>query len=293
MKILCLISLYLLIAVRAFAFEYEVAMCCIFQNEERFLKEWIDYHLLIGVQHFYMYDNDSIDNPRNVLDPYIEAGIVDYIPWNRGYNTSGEWWRVQVDAYIDAVERARNVTKWLCIIDTDEFIVPIKDINIHKFLKDFESYGGVCLNWLCFGTSNIKRIPKGRWMTEMLLRRSFITYINNRIVKSIVQPEHVDSHRSFFPHICAYHDGYYQVNANKVPFEGESTDVCVDRIRIHHYWCRDLDFMYQVKIPRYIRWYGEQKREYTLEQESQMNKKFDDSILKVIKKNKSSKKKKN
>lgn len=35
------------------------ALCCIAKDEDLFLKEWIAYHALIGVEHFYIYDNVS------------------------------------------------------------------------------------------------------------------------------------------------------------------------------------------------------------------------------------------
>ena len=41
---------------------YNVSACAIFQNEAPYLKEWIEYHRLIGVEHFYLYNNGSTDN---------------------------------------------------------------------------------------------------------------------------------------------------------------------------------------------------------------------------------------
>lgn len=281
MQILLIFS-FLLSTLNVFAYKYEISMCCITQNEDRFLKEWIDYHMLIGVEHFYIYDNLSTDNTVKILEPYVKNNIVEYFLWDRNYNNPEGWWKVQCDAYIDSVERAKNVSKWLCIVDTDEFIVPIQDDNLNKFLKDFDSYGGVCLNWVCFGTSGVNRIPSQSWMITNLLQRAKLDYPMNRIVKSIVRPERVNAKFSFFPHICSYHNNYYHVNANKEQFQGETTDICIDRIRIHHYWCRDIEFMFQVKIPRYIRWYGEQKRSEVQQLSCDMNECFDDVILKVI-----------
>lgn len=269
-------------AFNAFAYKYDISMCCITQNEDRFLKEWIDYHRLVGVEHFYIYDNLSADQTREILDPYVVLGIVDYFFWDRNYETPREWWRVQCDAYTDALERAKKESKWLCIIDTDEFIVPIQDLTLNHFLKDFESFGGVCLNWVCFGTSGISKIPAGSWMTTSLLHRAKLSYNMNRVVKSIVRPERVNPHLSYFPHICSYYDGFFQVNANKIPFQGETTDICIDRIRLHHYWCRDIHFLTEVKIPRHVRWYGEKRRAEVWQEANQMNACFDDSILKII-----------
>ncbi len=271
-------------AVKTYTYQYEVSACCIFQNEARFLKEWIDYHRLIGVEHFYMYDNQSTDWSREVLEPYIQAGIVEYIPWDRGYNTGGEWWSVQREAYIDALKRALTISKWVCIIDTDEFIVPIKDENLKAFLDDFEPYGGVCLNWVFYGTSGVERVPDDEWMVSSLLYRAKLTYPSHHTVKSIVRPERVDLLKSYFPHICAYKEPFYHVNADKKKFRTaeSSTDVCIDRIRLHHYWGRDKEFLLQDKCPRYVRWYGPEKAMRVINEEMQMNAEYDPIILDVI-----------
>ena len=32
--------------------KYEVSICAIFKNEAPFLKEWLDYHIIIGLEQF-------------------------------------------------------------------------------------------------------------------------------------------------------------------------------------------------------------------------------------------------
>ena len=36
--------------------KHQLSICAIFKNEAKFLKEWIEYHRLVGVDHFYLYD---------------------------------------------------------------------------------------------------------------------------------------------------------------------------------------------------------------------------------------------
>lgn len=57
--------------------KYKIALCLIFKNEAPFLKEWLDYHLTIGVDHFYLYNNNSDDNYLDVLNTYIGT-VVKY-----------------------------------------------------------------------------------------------------------------------------------------------------------------------------------------------------------------------
>ena len=61
-------------------FPHDLAIAAILKDEGRYLKEWLDYHLAAGVDHFYLYDNDSTVNQAEVVKPYVEAGLVDYIP---------------------------------------------------------------------------------------------------------------------------------------------------------------------------------------------------------------------
>ena len=97
-------------------FLYDLSIVAILKNEGPYLKEWLDYHLLAGVDHFYLYDNDSPDNQVEVAAPYVEAGLVDYI------SLSGK--AMQYSAYNDAVKHFRFQSRYMAFIDIDEFIFP-------------------------------------------------------------------------------------------------------------------------------------------------------------------------
>ncbi len=40
-------------------FEDFLSVVCIAKDEARYIKEWVDFHLLIGIDRIYVYDNDS------------------------------------------------------------------------------------------------------------------------------------------------------------------------------------------------------------------------------------------
>ena len=44
-----------------------LAVCAIAKNEGAYFAEWIEWHLSQGVEKFYIYDNESTDNTREVL----------------------------------------------------------------------------------------------------------------------------------------------------------------------------------------------------------------------------------
>ena len=125
--------------------KYNVSICVIFKNEAVYLKEWIEFHRIVGVEHFYMYNNNSSDNYSDVLQPYITSGLVTLIEWN--YNQK------QMEAYKDCIVKYAVETKWLGFIDIDEFVVPKSTNNIYDFLKGFENRGSVNIYWRLYGTS--------------------------------------------------------------------------------------------------------------------------------------------
>ncbi len=50
------------------AYQYDLVLCSIFQNEAAWLREWLEFHLLVGVQHALLYNNHSTDAYGEVVD---------------------------------------------------------------------------------------------------------------------------------------------------------------------------------------------------------------------------------
>lgn len=142
---------------------YYLAICAIFKNEAEDMKEWLEYHLLIGVEHFYLYNNFSNDNYLEILNSYIEKGIVTLREWPLEQG--------QRAAYEDCYEKDRNESQWICFLDLDEFICPYKNNNIIEFLKKYEKYPSVIIYWKMFGTSGKLERTK-----ELIIEEFYITF---------------------------------------------------------------------------------------------------------------------
>jgi hypothetical protein len=50
-------------------------------NQGRFLPEWLEYHLLIGVEHFYVYVWDPDEELAKQLELYSSLGLVTVVDW--------------------------------------------------------------------------------------------------------------------------------------------------------------------------------------------------------------------
>lgn len=260
-------------------YRYNLAICAIFQDEAPYLKEWIEFHRLVGVEHFYLYNHRSHDNYREVLKPYILSGVVELINKPKVANRIIVFNRLQCKCYNECLAHARDVSKWVAFIDIDEFLFPVHERSLIDVLKQYEGFGGVYANWRIFGTSRIRNIPKNQLLIETLTLCTKKSFSANLYVKSIVRPEYADHFPN--PHHPIYRPGYYQVNTNKVPFEGPflSTYIQDNKLRINHYWTKDEDFFYRIKVPRQKKWGGQPNPQEILQS---VNVEKDEAILRFV-----------
>lgn len=281
----CLTILLLVATSSLSAYKYELSICAIFQNEAPYLKEWIEFHRLIGVKHFWLYNNNSTDNYKEVLKPYVRKGTVELIDWPSP--PEADWTPFQNTAYADCMSRCIGKTKWIAAIDIDEFIVPVHHAKeVLDILKDLEKnrpdVGGLMLFWQFFGTSHLKELPKDKLLVESLLLKAPENYGGNHQVKTICRPEYVEN---CYVHVCIYKPGYFDITLNG--FGGPHQPVQTDPIRIHHYFTRDEKYLIEKKIPRRARYTRETYSPERIIQDvarldQEMNQEKDDTILKYI-----------
>ncbi len=138
--------------------KYHVTIGAIFKNEAPYLKEWIEFHRIVGVEHFYLYNNCSDDNYMDVLYPYIKQGVVTLIDW--------PYQQAQMQCYADIIKRFHNETEWLGLIDIDEFVIPKSDLTISEVLQSFRYAPSVLIYWRIFGTSGLMNRERAGLVTE-------------------------------------------------------------------------------------------------------------------------------
>ncbi|MFZ4099238.1 MAG: glycosyltransferase family 92 protein [Chlamydiia bacterium] len=220
-----------------------LAICACFQNEAEWLPEWICYHRLLGVDHFYLYNHQSTDDWAPALGPFIQRGWVTVVPLRcREYAGVN-----QENAYTRALAHLKDF-QWVAFIDVDEFINVKKGISLKDWLGSFYSYGGVGINWRLFGTSNLAELPPGQLLIEALTRCSALSFKENEHVKSIVQPHRVT--KCLSAHHFSYRPPFYAVNADRERIAGPTSSPKSNEVQINHYWTRTESWFRQMKLPR-------------------------------------------
>ena len=211
---------------------YYLSILAQFKNETMNLKLWLDHHLWQGVQHFFLIDNGSTDNPLLILKEYIDKGIVSY------------FYRPKLASQ---VENYRNIfakyiwtqSYWLAVIDLDEFLYGVDHTLVSK-LKTLQNYNLIYCNWFSYGTSGCIKHPTDLRLSN-IHRQPEIDSINTKyIVKplSILDPSQLWIHWILYP------------KTNTKLEKGNKIRVANQLIRLNHYVCQSEEFFQKVKSIR-------------------------------------------
>ena len=257
-------------------FPHELAVVAIAKNEGPYLKEWIEYHVLQGVTKIYLYDNESTDDTKRVVSPYVEKGVVEYIWW------PGE--KKQLPCYNDAISRFKHEARYFVVIDCDEFIQPLKDESILKVvtrcLKNCSNAAGLAINWMLWGSGGEEEKRDGLVMDRFRYRAKEQDW-PNRHIKTICNPRFVKNYIS--PHFPLYKMGCYSISS-----KGKRTrlwfirPVEADVIRCNHYFCKSK----QEWLIKRNRGMADRIKKYDLDKFSayDLNEVLDESMQKYVNK---------
>src|SRR5687768_15754785 len=208
----------------------------VYRNEAPYLREWIEFHRLVGVERFFLYDNESTDDDREVLEPYVDRGIVVIHDWPSPASVErGVPWGI-IGAFNDCLHRHRHDSRWLAFIDIDEFLFSPRGKPLPEVLAGYEQYPGVCVTRADFGTSGHGSKPPGLVIENYLHRRTYTPGAETHM-KSIVDPERVVSCRN--AHWFDYAEAESAVDENEQPIAAvppfTKSPASLSLLQINHY----------------------------------------------------------
>lgn len=128
----------------------KTAICVIAKKEKKYIKEFVDHYINLGVTTIFLYDNNDIEEEEkydNILNNNIKQikiinfrGLVrpQYLAFNQCYNNN------------------KNNYDWIAFFDVDEFLYLYNNRNINKFLSlpKFKKCSSLLINWKYYGDNN-------------------------------------------------------------------------------------------------------------------------------------------
>jgi Glycosyltransferase family 92 len=211
---------------------FALSVCAIMKDEGPYLREWLEFHRLVGVDHFYLYDNGSTDDSVRILEPYVRAGIVDLVPWPRFIANSNP----QYLAYAHAVRFAAGTSRWLAAIDLDEFLFSPQERDLRAALVEYQDLPALIVFVRNFGTSGHQTKPSGLVVESYLKRRHHSSRTKLSGGKTIVQPRWVRAIGSahHFENTTPY-PGYDETRQPVIKGKDGRCDDRSERFRVNHY----------------------------------------------------------
>lgn len=205
---------------------YYLSVLAIFKNETMNLKMWIEHYLWQGVEHFYLIDNSSDDDPLSILQEYIDNGIVTYY-FLPGKHKQREYYR-----YVFDNANLKNETFWLAICDLDEFFFGVdKSLKIKlRTLEDHYDY--IICNWKMFGSDGHQSHPEDIRMDITFRKKDLFGG-----TKYIFKPQIIDNSSR----ICLH---------SLIDIHVKRKRVANKLIQLNHYPIQSLEFFQKVKMTR-------------------------------------------
>ncbi|CAL9083435.1 unnamed protein product, partial [Musa acuminata var. zebrina] len=185
---------------------HTMCVCTMMRNQARFLPEWIIYHSLIGVERWFIYDNDSDDDIEQVIE---SLGMSNYVVSRHLW----PWVKTQEAGFAHCALRARGYCEWVGFIDVDEFLYLPTNFTLHDVLQNYSSMPWIGeLRTACysFGPSGRKTTPSEGVMVGYTCRLGA-----PERHKSIVRPEVLNPSLINVVHHFHLKEGMRYVNMEK------------------------------------------------------------------------------
>lgn len=136
------------------------------KNEHEYLDEWIKYHLDLGIDHIFIFEDIDSDSHKEICDKYDDVSLnsIDIVLDEENRKKSRELkitkkWNAQHLYFRNALRwiKYKNIYDWCFVIDNDEFITIEKPLEeILGLYKDYEAF---IMQWKCFGANGYIQKP--------------------------------------------------------------------------------------------------------------------------------------
>ena len=156
-----------------------ICICCIGKNENLYIREFVEYYLLLGVDKIFIYDNNEIEGEyfENILNDYIKNKYVEIFDV-RGLSS------IQIPIYNYCYRKNRNMCDWIGLLDLDEYLYIENNSTIKQYFynKIFNKCQTIFFNWVVFNDNNLIRYESIR-----LIKRFTNPVLNDTVGKSFVR----------------------------------------------------------------------------------------------------------
>ena len=153
----------------------KVALCSIGKKENLYVKEFISYYINLGIDHFFIYDNNEPNTEE--ISSEIEFPFKKFITI---YKTKSN---CQSKIYTDCYKRNNKKYDWFLIVDFDEYLY-IKNNTLKNYLNKqiFSKCDFIHFHWVLPTDNNLIHYDK-----RTLFERFKPPYLKSKFIKTIIR----------------------------------------------------------------------------------------------------------
>jgi hypothetical protein len=215
-----------------------LAACLIARNEARYIGEWIEFHRLVGVGRFFIYDDESTDATLAEVSKHDRGDVTIITQWDHAGTTP------QMSAYNHWIAHYRDSAEWVAFIDTDEYLFSPTGADLRELLPRYETtphHGAVFVTGLYFGDGGHAIRPAG--LTIENYTRRGVAGQPNAQGKVIVRAKLAGWFGGpCWPHNIHGRDNGLTINEHQTwAPHAESKPPSIDLLRINHYFHRSQE----------------------------------------------------
>ncbi|CAH6420852.1 Glycosyltransferase family 2 [uncultured virus] len=227
---------------------YYVSVCVNVKDEELYLEEFIAYYIVLGVDHFFIYDNES-------RVPVEQLVSTRFPGWCTVISFPGRGVKMPTLAHF--VNNFRSLTEWVLSVDADEFLYIHHHSSINAFVRQYgevvgDRLGAICIAWTLFGFGGHDTRPDGLVIENYTDCTKSIP--NFQQIKSLTRTRAIEAPHN--AHFFSLRSNYFYVDALGRPFDpykhwegGEDIVARSQFAQVNHYYTRSRE-EYQRKMHR-------------------------------------------
>ncbi len=138
----------------------------VIKNEHEYLDEWIKYHLDLGIDHIFIFEDMDSKSHKEIIDKYGDKvtlnGVLSILNGDDKKKAielkQTHKWNIQHLYFRNGLrhikERHSDVYDWCFVIDNDEFItLENENDNLKDVLSLFKDYDAFIMQWKCYGAN--------------------------------------------------------------------------------------------------------------------------------------------
>ena len=207
------------------------------RNVEHYVKEWLIFNHLVGVERFVIILHDCQDNTeRKIRELPFNKDIHVHYYEDFGKNCVS----IPIESHKFIHKEYGRFTKWMLHIDSDEFFFGTKEDFLPNILDRYEDFGGLAAHWLMFGSNDHVLCPSGLSI-EAFTHRKEDRHPSHRGVKSAYQPAKIVN-------ICSSHLQVTDPSTVREHFDPVDMKIwhapepwSYDIVRCNHYYTRSME----------------------------------------------------